>query len=183
MTIARKSGRLNAQESRFVEEYLVDFDAKAAALRAGYPRRAAASTGARLLGDAPIAAAIEKAVAARREKIRVTADRVVEEYAHIAFANLHDFYDWDRGGAKLRPKGALTEADTAAIAELKTNGKGGSVSVKLYNKMAALNALARHLGLFDPKARGEKAERTIDGRDAREVLRERIEKLMQKRGN
>lgn len=181
MAAAKKLGRMSAQEQQFVEEYLVDFNAKEAAIRAGYPARSAEKSAERLLRQPDIVAAVEKAVAARKEKIRVTADRIVEEYAHIAFANLRDFIDWGPEGIEMRPKAALSAADTAAIADIRPNGRGGNGGVKLYDKQAALNALARHLGLFDPKARNGKADLTIDGKDAREVLRERLEKLMQKR--
>lgn len=176
--------RLRRQHQRFVDEYLVDLDAKSAAIRAGYGERNAHANSYRLLRRPDIAAAVEQALAARKEKTRITGDRVLEEYGRMAFANMRDYVDWGPEGITLRAKGELSEVKTAAIAEIQpATGNGKVGKLKLYDKKAALDALARHLGLFDPKARMTKADQTIDGRDARAVLRERLLRLARKGGN
>ena len=172
-------GRLTPCHRRFVEEYLVDLNAMQAASRAGY----AGKGGGMLLRRPAIAAAIEQAFSAREEKARITSDRVLQEYGRMAFANMRDFADWGPSGVTLRPKSDLSEADAAAVAEIVpsgSNGKGGRI--KLYDKKAALDALARHLGLFDPKARLGNQDRSAAGDEARRVLRERILKLMKRSG-
>jgi hypothetical protein len=102
----------------------------------------------------------------------------------MAFANMRDFADWGAKGLILREKSELSEADAAAVAEIlpsDSNGKGGKI--KLYDKKAALDALARHLGLFDPSARLGKHDQTVNGKDARQELRDRIQKLLRKGGS
>jgi len=52
------------------------------------------------------------------------------------------------------------------------DGKGGRL--KLYDKKAALDSLARHLGLFDAHRRLGPTDQTVDGKAARAELRERL---------
>ncbi len=58
---------LTPKQARFVEEYLIDLNATAAAKRAGYSERTAYAQGQRLLKNVEIAAAIQKAQKARSE--------------------------------------------------------------------------------------------------------------------
>lgn len=175
--------RLRRQHQNFVDEYLVDLDAKSAAIRAGYAPRSAHANSYKLLRRPDIAAAVEQALAARKDKARLTGDRVLQEYGRMAFANMRDFADWGPDGITWHPKRVLSEEDGAAISELQGNADNSKIAkLKLYDKKAALDALARHLGLFDPKARMSKPDQTIDGRDARAVLRERLLRLAGKGG-
>lgn len=173
--------RLATRHRRFVDEYLVDLNAKEAAIRAGYASPTAGAVGARLLRRPEIAAEIGKARAARSENLTVTADRVLEEYARIAFADFRNLFDWGPEGVRLRPKEALSDADVAAIAGVElsaSNGRGAKL--RLHDKKAALDVLARHLGLFDSKTRAASSSPTIDGKEPRDVLRERLLRLVKK---
>jgi phage terminase small subunit len=166
-------------QRHFLHEYLVDLDPKEAAIRAGYTRGHAAEIAARLLRRPDIAAEIEKELSRRREKLQVAADRVLQEYAHIAFADLRHFFDWGPEGVALRPKAALSDGDAAALASIElpaSNGRGAKL--RLHDKKTALDALARHLGLFDPQNRKKETDFAIDGKDPREVLRERLGRLI-----
>jgi len=180
-----KGASLTLRQQRFVAEYPVDLDAKAAAIRAGYVPGKAQATGAALLRMPAIAEAIEKALAMRKDQTRVTADRVIEEYARIAFADIRHFLDWGPNGeVTLRPRETLSEWDAGAIADIEPpGGNGKGARLKLHDKKAALDALARHLGLFDPRARAASADLAIDGKDPRDVLRERLLRLVKKDGN
>lgn len=70
---------MNAKQERFVHEYLQDFNATQAAIRAGYSPKTAYSQGHRLLKDVEVEAAIK----AGRERIsqgsEVTAKAVLKE--------------------------------------------------------------------------------------------------------
>ena len=137
--------RLTDRQRRFVEEYLVDCNAAAAAARAGYSEKSAAVTGPRLRGLPHVRRAVEAAMAERSRRLGITQDRVVLELARLAFADMRDFVAWGEGGVRLRPSEALTEDQAACVSEIvETPGKG--VRVKLYGKTQALSALARHLG-------------------------------------
>jgi hypothetical protein len=61
---------LTPKQARFVEEYLVDLNAKQAAIRAGYSPKTAEVQGCRLLRNVQVAAAIQRAQAERCEAYR-----------------------------------------------------------------------------------------------------------------
>lgn len=144
---------LKPRKRRFVDEYLIDLDAKHAAIRAGYSRRAK-SYPTRLMREPAILEAIGKAMAARAERTGITRQRVLEEYARIAFADLRGLADWGPAGAALIDAAALTDKAAAAIASVGEKTEGGETNLRLktFNKMKALEALAR---LIDPRHRVE----------------------------
>lgn len=136
----------------FIREYLVDLNATEAARRAGYSKTGASSIAQALLRNPRVASAIEAAKARRAGKNRVTADRVMEELGRMAFANMRDYVDWGPKGIRLRDKTLLAEDETAAVADIEDKGNGKVARLKLYDKLAVLNALARHLGMIGGKA-------------------------------
>ena len=148
---------LAPRQAAFVREYLVDLNGTKAAIRAGYAAKTARFQAAALLTKHNIQKVLELAMAARAARTEVLADRVVRELARIAFSDLGDYMSWDAGGhIRVRPSAELTEAQSAAIASVTTtrtrspSGDRGPrvVSVKLHDKLAALDLLGRHLGLF-----------------------------------
>ena len=104
---------------------------------------------------------------------------MLQEYARIAFADLRRFADWGPDGLVLKTPEALSDADAAAISEITTAGAGsGSYRVKLYDKKAALDAIARHLGMFVRPAPRQEDDPSADlAEDAREVLARRLARL------
>ena len=70
---------LNARQQRFVDEYLVDLNATAAAIRAGYSQKTAGSIGQENLKKPEIAAAIKEGMRDREERTEITQDLVVQE--------------------------------------------------------------------------------------------------------
>ena len=81
------NNELAPKENRFCEEYLVDLNATQAAIRAGYSKRSAYSTGYENLTKQKIQSYINNLMIWRSLRTQVTADRVLEELAKIAFAN------------------------------------------------------------------------------------------------
>jgi phage terminase small subunit len=180
--------RLNPKQRAFALEYLVDLNATQAAIRAGYKKEAANRAGWRLLRLPQVAAAIAAATAARAARTRVSADRVIEEYARLAFTDMRNYTEWGPAGIKLRPHTALSEAEAAAVKELTEIGPKGRPRIRLHDKRPALDALARHLGLFGRP--GEPFVRYPLGYDmrtpaqehARAALREQIARVIAERG-
>ena len=191
---------MNPKQRRFVEEYLVDLNATGAARRAGYGVRSAAGTASRLMANPDVAAAIAEAQAARAERTRVTADRVITELAKVAFGDPRRLLSWGPGGVVLRQSDELTEAEAALVSEVSETrtAAGGSRRVKLHCKLAALTALGRHLSLFamgkrgpagsNPATAGEGDDHTAQAQgtgaeDARERLARRIAGLAARLGS
>ncbi len=69
---------LTPQQSRFVEEYLVDLNATQAAIRAGYSKKTANEQGAQLLAKLSIREAVAEAQEARSERTGITQDEVIQ---------------------------------------------------------------------------------------------------------
>jgi len=80
------NGELNAKQKRFCEEILVDDNATQAAIRAGYSKRSAYSTGHANLQKPKIQKYISELKKARNLRTQVTADRILQELAKIGFA-------------------------------------------------------------------------------------------------
>ena len=148
---------LTGKQQRFVEEYLVDLNATQAAKRAGYSEKTAEQVGYQLLHKTLVQRAIQEARAKQQERTQITADAVLKEYAKIAFFDPRKLFH-DNG----QPKDiAVLDDDTAgALAgldvteEYEGNGQdrefvGYTKKYKIADKLRALEALAKHLGLFE----------------------------------
>lgn len=80
----------NTKHQMFVDEYIIDFNAKEAAIRAGYSPKTAAQQGYRLLQDERIAAAIDEAIAKRTKRMHITQDHVLGMWWQIANADYNE---------------------------------------------------------------------------------------------
>lgn len=146
---------LNYRQKKFIEEYAVDGNGARSVMAAGYgftsPDAASLHAG-RLLRNASIAGALKARHGKVLSKLGVTADRVIEELARIAFSNASDYMSWDDGGGvKLKASGDLTPGQMAAVSEVvTTTGKdSSSTRVKLHDKLNALGKLALHTGVLN----------------------------------
>lgn len=147
--------RLKGKQRAFVTEYLIDLDATAAARRAGYTGEYLDRAAWILVRKPHIAAAIEEQLAAREQRTRITADRVLAEYAKIAFSDIGQIFD-DNG--ELLTIKAMPADIRAAISsfEVETSERGGGAvlniaKIKMLDKLGALGQVGRHLGLFNDK--------------------------------
>lgn len=159
---------LTEKQKRFVDEYLVDLNATAAAKRAGYKDP---NIGRQLITKNNVSAAIQEALKKRQERTEITQDRVVTELARIAFA--------DRGGiarvvtlpsredgegptqaVELTDTDALSEDQRAALAGVEETKYG--IKVATYDKVKALELLGKHLGVFDGHPGDETGVQIID---------------------
>ncbi len=151
---------LTPRQARFVEEYLVDLNAKDAAIRAGYSNKATKQQGHKTLQAPAVQEAVTAAVEARSKRTGITADRVLDELAAIGFGDMGDYANIDPGTGRLvLDMSALPEGGTALIQEVTqeewVEGRGEDAErvrktkIKLYSKLEALEKLARHLKLYD----------------------------------
>lgn len=144
---------LTAKQKQFVREYLIDLNATQAAIRAGYSVKTAEAIGYENLRKPQIAKAIEKAMGKRVERTEITADRVLQELAKIGFSDMRTFTKWSNRGVVLIDSDTLTPDQAACVAEVSQTitESGGSIKFKLHDKVAALEKIGRHLGLFKDK--------------------------------
>lgn len=78
---------MTQRQKRFVEEYLVDLNASAAAKRAGYRGQ---NTGYLMLRKPHVHKALEEAIQQRSERNLVRQDEVVKALREIAFSDASD---------------------------------------------------------------------------------------------
>lgn len=89
------AARLTDKQKRFVDEYLVDLNATAAAKRAGYSGKNADKIGSELLGKTRVSQAIQEAIQRRSQRTEVTQDYVIEKLKAIADRQASDAQDSD----------------------------------------------------------------------------------------
>jgi phage terminase small subunit len=172
---------LTPKQQLFVQEYLVDLNATAAYRRAGYEARgnSAEVNASRLLSKAKIFAAIQEAFRARVERTQITQDRVLLEYARLAFSDLREVASWNEHGMTWHGSAHLTDDAAAAIKDISMTretrrDKNGdeitivNISLKMHEKRGALHDVAKHLGMF-PTAKGGMNVNVNAGRKQPEV--------------
>lgn len=151
---------LTPKQRRFVTEYLVDLNGTAAARRAGYSVKTASELATKLKRTPKVAQAIADELA---ERSGVTRAFVVDELAKVARANAGDYFEWGPGGVVVKSSADLTDDQKAAVAEISqtVTETGGTVRVKLHDKIAALEKLGKVLGLFNDNGGAVNATRII----------------------
>jgi phage terminase small subunit len=138
----------NERKEAFCKEYIIDFNGTQSAIRAGYSEKTAGAIASRLLKDVNIQAKIRENIERRAERTEITADRVIQEFAKIAFFNVKDVITWGDGGSYVRLK-PMEQVDGTLISEVKNTENG--LSIKFHDKMRALEALAKHTGVYDER--------------------------------
>lgn len=142
------------KQKAFVAEYIKDFNATQAAIRAGYSPRTAGQIGHRLLKNIQIA----KKIAEEIERRTMGADEVLLKIADQARGSVEDFVaitapikDPETGAVTGGWQIDLQKAEAAGklhlIKKLKYNA-AGYPEIELHDAQAALEKLARTLGLF-----------------------------------
>ena len=168
--------KLSPKKERFVDEYLIDLNATQAAIRAGYSKKTASAQGARLLINVKVQEEIQQRQAVLQKKTGLTQERVLAEYEKIAFSNKKDFASWSESGLRLIDSNTLTREQTACIAEISqvSTEHGQNIKIKLHDKLRALDAIGRHLGIFTQKT---ETEITLNPQTAMEKLTEQLFKV------
>lgn len=140
---------MTQRDNMFAHEYIIDLNASAAAIRAGYSPKTAKDAAAWIREEDPkkpkVKELVDRLIAERSRRTGVTADRVLIELAKVAFANAGDIVDFETG--KVR-KDARKD-DKAAIQSVSVKrGKSDEYDVRLLDKTRALELLGKHLGMF-----------------------------------
>lgn len=142
------------KHARFVAHFIVCLNATEAALKAGYSKRSAYSTGSALLKDPEVADAVRRGLEDRGKRIEITQDGVVFELARIGFANMKDFIDPETGLPVAdfrtipRDQMAAVQSVTVENFRLRDGGQRTKTTFKLNDKRAALELIGKHLGMF-----------------------------------
>jgi phage terminase small subunit len=144
---------LTPKQRRFCEEYLIDLNAKQAAIRTGYSPRTAEQQGSRLLSNVKVQTKIDELKKQRSERTRIEADRVVKEFARLAFYDPREVMDWGPDGVRIKASGELSEDAARIVASISESPSqwGWRRQVKFADRIRALELLGKHLGIFTDK--------------------------------
>jgi phage terminase small subunit len=149
---------LTEKESRFCEEYPIDFNATQAAIRAGYSEKTAGAIGHENLKKPKIQAKLSEVIQKTGEQLGITRERVMQEIGRLAFVDIRKAFTID--GA-LKPITEMDDETAAALAGLEvyeekvsdpgadeTVVAGQTKKIKLYDKTKALEMLAKHFKIY-----------------------------------
>lgn len=134
----KPKAKLTPKQERFIQEYLIDLNASAAARRAGYSSRSADDIGQQLLGKTHIASAIARAKAQRADETKVNAKLILELLHEIVIRDPAELYDEDR---KMKPIDKWPLHWRRMLTGLK---KG---EFRFDNRQKAIELLGRHVGV------------------------------------
>lgn len=121
-------------------------------------RRSAQSGGTSMLRNIHVQAAIAEVQLQQRARYEATADKVIQEWARIAFSDITNYVEWKDGKIKYKDSAVLDENTSRPIEtfEIRTRvSESGhettTYRAKLWNKITALEALSKHFGLYVPE--------------------------------
>ena len=143
------------KHKRFCEEYLKDFNATAAYLRAGYTcsEESARRLASKLLTNVDIQGYLNTLRENASRKSEVTLERTLREISRVAFGNITDSLSFSSSGVVLKDSDELPKEITAAIASVSSTetetdvSRNINFSLKMHNKMSALSLLAKFFGI------------------------------------
>lgn len=145
------SEKLTPKQAIFLAEYLVDGNGTRAAIAAGVPEKSAAVTASRWLKNRRIAALLTERHARRTTKLEITAERVLDELAKLAFYDPGKLFDAHGNLLAVPAMDDVTRAVIVAL-DVETKDSRGARSitkkVKLADKGLNLERLGRYLKLF-----------------------------------
>ena len=139
-----RRNELTPKQELFCREYLVDFNATQAAIRAGYSKKAAGQQGAENLKKPNIKRFLAEAQSKRAKRLEISAERVAEELARIGFSNIADVVEWDGNGIRIKDGAAIDGDALRAVSEISEN-KEGWRKIKMHSKTQALAIIVAHL--------------------------------------
>lgn len=146
------------QRQRFADRYFETLNATQSAIYAGYSEQSAKSQASQLLDDEEIQSYLTKLKSDLQEKSGINKQRIIDEYAKIAFFDIREIYDVDGGLINIRQ---FDDNSAGAVSGIKVSEEWGEddegrkivtgivKEVKLNDKLRALQDLGKHLGIFE----------------------------------
>lgn len=135
---------MNEKQKKFCDEYLTDFNKTAAAIRAGYSKKSACKTGARILKMPQAKEYINKKLSKITSRKTAQAEEVLEYLTAVMRG--------EKWGKANIPKGENLPAE-----------KDGAITVR--DRMKAAELLGKLYGVFSEKSGEEMIPVVISGED------------------
>jgi len=163
--------KLSNKQKKFCQEYIIDLNATQAAIRAGYSKNTARFIACENLTKPNIQQNLAELQANVAKRNDVTIDMIIGELKELGFSNIADFMV----NGKMLPLAEVAKNKLKAVSQVKltrsVNGddKREIIEFKLYDKLSALDKLARHLGFYEIDNR-QKSEYDLDTLTVEEKL-------------
>jgi phage terminase small subunit len=158
MIVANK-GELTHRQYRFAQEFVIDFNAAKAAIRAGYSAKTARVIACQNLTKANVAAEVDRLCKRVAEAAEVTSIEVLRQAERICRADLRKVFSTD--GTLLPPDqwpddiaGAISSVEVSEQSDVVGEDESTRVvaertkKIKLWDKNSALDKLFRYHGLY-----------------------------------
>lgn len=126
--------KLTAKQQRFCDEYLIDLNATQAAIRAGYSKKTAAQTAARLLTNVKIQEYIENRMAEKEAALIADQDEVLKYLTSV-----------------LRGQSKSTEIVIEGLGDGSTKARKMEKEPSEKDKLKAAELLGKRYGLYTDK--------------------------------
>ena len=134
-------GALTARQLRFIYEYLIDHNASAAALRAGYAKKSRASAARDLMNHPAVQARLREEMAALLAQLRCTALDLMKERMRAAFFRAEKMFSH---GWEMRALQEMEQETRDALEVKVVERKSGPVTtIRQPDRDKALRALER----------------------------------------
>ena len=169
--------KLSAQRRLFVDEFLKDLNATAAAKGAGYSAKTATEQGYKLLHSPEVRRAIKAALAARSKRTKMDSDWVLTRLGDEALADLAELYD-ENGALKPINEWPLVWrqglVSGLVVKEIIADGEklGQVTKFTLSDRIKQIELIGRHV---DVQAFADRKE--ITGKDGGPLKVEDVSKL------
>ena len=158
------SDKLTAKQERFCQEYIVDLNAKQAAIRTGYSEKTAQEQSSRLLSYAKVSQRIAELKDARSEELKIDANWVLEQHRAIHELDVIDILD-NTGSFKPIlewPKNWRLYLSGLDLQEI-VSGETESIvrKIKWPDKVKNLELIAKHIEMNDLDKRLKEMEKAL----------------------
>jgi len=151
---------LNRQQLKFLQKYLICFNATQAAIHAGYSKKTAYSSGQRLLKHDEIKSAIARMQKKDEDRYEITKEKWLAELAVVFFADIKDYIEIndDTGAIRAKSFDRMPDKSSRAIQSIqedriiKESANGEQTTVhdiykfKCHDKLKAGEMIGRHFG-------------------------------------
>jgi len=143
---------------RFCHEYLKDFNGKKAAIRTGFSEKTAKVIASKLLAKVNIQQEIQRLSDDFLRRCDVTTEKLISEYAKIAFFNLHEILD-SKGRLPTSPED-MNNIAACVIKRIKVStdkNKHNVVDIEFWDKQKAQDKLGEYKNMFVQQHKVEQA--------------------------
>ncbi len=125
MPVEKKKIKLTDRQERFCREYILDYNATQAAIRAGYSEKTAKSIGSENLTKPDLLARVRELQKEQAEKLCISADWVVMQWVEVYRRCMQatEVLIWDYDEKKMVPSGEYTFDSKGALNALEMIGK------------------------------------------------------------